>query len=134
MIDTNWIDNGPGWVGVLVRSPETLRSLSPTMPDHTKYAVAALTEATDAAGLEAPALEVRAFFSAGGTREDPVTGSANGSLAQWLLGAGRIAAPYIAAQGLSMGRNGRVYISQTSDGEVWVGGDAITGIDGEVRL
>jgi PhzF family phenazine biosynthesis protein len=132
VVDTSWADNGPGWIGVLVTDVDVLRALTPTWDSiEVKAGVAALTGATEPG---APALEVRAFFHAGGTREDPVTGSLNGSLGQWLLGNGTLAAPYIASQGVSMGRNGRVYVSQADDGGVWIGGDAVTGVNGTVML
>lgn len=132
VVDTSWADNGPGWIGVLVRDVDILRGLTPNWDSvEIKAGVAALTGATrpnDAA------LEVRAFFYAGGNREDPVTGSLNGSLAQWLVGNGTIAAPYIASQGVSMGRDGHVFVSQADDGGIWIGGDAVTGVDGTVAL
>jgi predicted PhzF superfamily epimerase YddE/YHI9 len=92
------------------------------------------------AGLYPPgspaALEVRALFSKGdGTSaEDPVTGSLNASLAQWLIATGRVSAPYVASQGTVLGRRGRVHISGDSDGQVWVGGGTITCISGSVAL
>jgi len=132
VVATAWADNGPGWIGVLLHDVEVLRSLRPNWDRvEIKAGVAALT------GLHGPgdpSLEVRAFFHAGGTREDPVTGSLNGSLAQWLLGNDTLTAPYIASQGVSMGRDGRVYVSQDDDGEIWIGGDAVTGIQGTVDL
>ncbi|MGZ0178011.1 MAG: PhzF family phenazine biosynthesis protein [Acidimicrobiales bacterium] len=132
VVDTSWADNGPGWIGVLVTNVDVLRALTPTWDSiEIKAGVAALTGATEPG---VPALEVRAFFHAGGTREDPVTGSLNGSLGQWLLGNGTLVAPYIASQGVSMGRNGRVYVSQADDGGVWIGGDAVTGVNGTVAL
>ena len=64
----------------------------------------------------------RAFFPKDGVLvEDPVTGSLNASLAQWLLGNGRASAPYVARQGTALGRSGRVHISRDGDGEIWVG-------------
>jgi len=132
VVATEWCDNGPGWVGVLVDSVDTLRSLTPTWSQvEVKAGVAALTPATNPTE---PALEVRAFFAAGGSREDPVTGSLNGSLAQWLLANGTLQAPYVASQGTSMGRDGRVHIDEDADGSIWVGGAAVTGIDGTVEL
>lgn len=132
VVDISWADNGPGWIGILVTDVDVLRSIEPSWNRiDIKAGVAALTGQSKA---QEPAIEVRAFFYAGGTREDPVTGSLNGSLAQWLLGNGTLQAPYVASQGVSMGRNGRVYISQADDDGIWVGGDAVTGIDGNVRL
>lgn len=131
VVDVAWADNGPGWIGILVGDVGILRALKPGWSRiEVKAGVAALV---DSAGGGEPALEVRAFFNAGGTREDPVTGSLNGSLAQWLLGNGTLTAPYVASQGVSMGRNGRVHVSQADDGGIWIGGDAVTGIDGTLR-
>ena len=80
------------------------------------------------------AVEVRAFFRAGAQSvEDPVTGSLNAALAQWLLADGTLTAPYVAAQGTALGRAGRVFIDQ-ADGEIWVGGDAVTCIDGAIDI
>jgi len=76
---------------------------------------------------------VRAFFPVDeALREDPVTGSLNASLAQWLLGNGAVTAPYRASQGAVLGRDGVVHIDQTQDGEIWVGGDTVTCVDGTV--
>lgn len=129
VVATAWADNGPGWIGILVDSVATLRGLDPSWERlDINPGVAALTGGAD------PALEVRAFFYAGGTREDPVTGSLNGSLAQWLLAEDRIQAPYVSSQGTSMQRDGRVYIDQVEAGGIWVGGHAVTGVDGVVNL
>lgn len=132
VVTTSWVDNGPGWIGVLVDSVETLRSLEPTW--HRLDANAGVAARTGLTGAHEPALEVRAFFYAGGSREDPVTGSLNGSLAQWLVGEGVMQAPYVASQGTSIGRDGSVFIDQADDGGIWVGGSAVTGISGEVDL
>lgn len=127
VLDMEWIDNGPGWLGVLLDTPETLRALRPTLRAGDDIGVAAIT------GHDDPALEVRAFFDAAGTREDPVTGSLNGSLAQWLLGSGRLSAPYVASQGRQIERDGVVVIDQDDDG-IWVGGQVVTGVAGHVHL
>lgn len=68
-----------------------------------------------------------------GVREDPVTGSLNAALAQWFIADGILAAPYVASQGTALGRRGRVHVSE-ADGEIWVGGDAVTCIDGQVEV
>jgi predicted PhzF superfamily epimerase YddE/YHI9 len=81
------------------------------------------------------AFEVRAFFAVGGlTVEDPVTGSLNASLAQWLLRTNRASAPYVASQGTALGRRGRVHISRDADGTIWTAGGTVTCITGEVDL
>ena len=83
---------------------------------------------------EEPALEVRAFAAPMGIAEDPVTGSLNASLAQWLIAAGELPASYIAAQGTALGRAGRVHVERDADGQVWVGGDCVRVVQGEVLL
>ena len=81
-----------------------------------------------------PDLLVRAFAAPIGVNEDPVTGSLNASLAQWLIADGHLPASYVASQGQALGRDGRVHIAQDADGQVWVGGDVVTCITGEVTL
>jgi len=75
---------------------------------------------------------VRAFVGRGGY-EDPVTGSLNASLAQWLMGAGLIKSPYIAAQGTILQRNGRVHLRKDND-NIWVGGHVVEVIRGEIAV
>src|SRR5690606_31548227 len=85
--------------------------------------------ARQAAAAAAPAsidLEVRAFAAPIGVEEDPVTGSLNASLAQWLIADGRLPARYVAGQGQCLGRDGRVHVERDADGQVWVGGDVAT--------
>ena len=81
------------------------------------------------------AIEVRAFFPKDGMLvEDPVTGSLNASVAQWLLGTGRLAAPYVASQGTALGRAGRVHVTQDDDGTIWIGGGTVTCIEGRIEI
>jgi len=81
------------------------------------------------------AIEVRAFVRSGDTTiEDPVTGSLNASLAQWLVDTGRVSAPYVAAQGTALGRSGRVHIFRAADGQIWVGGGTRTCVSGYAEL
>jgi PhzF family phenazine biosynthesis protein len=129
IVDAAWADNGPGWVAVLLESADAVLALSPGFVDLELGVIG-----PHPAGSEA-AFEVRAFFPKdGATTEDPVTGSLNASLAQWLLATGRASAPYIASQGTALGRLGRVHISQDHDGTLWVGGGTLTCIEGEVEL
>ena len=128
MVDIQWADNGPGWVAVLLDSAEAVLAIQP----------GTVSMDIGVAGLYPPgspeALEVRAFSGQVSTVEDPVTGSLNASLAQWLLGTGRLQAPYVASQGTALGRRGRVRISQDGDGQVWVGGSVVTCINGTVEI
>jgi PhzF family phenazine biosynthesis protein len=82
-----------------------------------------------------PDLEVRFFFDRGdGVGEDPITGSFNASLAQWLIAERHAPQQYLAAQGTCIGREGRVHIAQDAQGQVWVGGDSVTCVQGQVNI
>jgi PhzF family phenazine biosynthesis protein len=129
IVDAQWADNGPGWVAVLLESADAVLALEPQFTELDLGVVGPHPEGS------AEAFEVRAFFPKGGALvEDPVTGSLNASLAEWLLRTGRAQAPYIASQGTVLGRAGRVHISQDADGTIWVGGGTVTCISGEVDL
>jgi len=81
------------------------------------------------------AFEVRAFFPGNnGMAEDPVTGSLNAALAQWLIGAGIAPPQYVASQGTALGRAGRVHVQRDAAGEIWIGGASVSCVDGQVRL
>jgi PhzF family phenazine biosynthesis protein len=129
IVDLQWADNGPGWIAVLLSGAEAVLKVRPG-PGDLDVGIAGPYPPG------APAdFEVRAFFPAGGvTVEDPVTGSFNAALAQWLLGAGLAGAPYLVQQGTVLGRRGQVRITQDGDGQVWVGGRAVTCVAGTVEL
>lgn len=125
-----WVDNGPGWIGVLLDSAQDVLELEIDRD---------VLEGLDVGVIgphpgDGPAdFEVRAFFSGGGVFEDPVTGSLNASLAQWLIGSGLAPPRYRARQGTAMGRAGMVDIAQDG-GRIWVGGMCTTCIEGSARL
>jgi len=126
-----WCDNGPPWRGVMLRSADQVLALRPD-----GQALGGLFT-----GVVAPrpagddcAFEVRAFFPGhGGLAEDPVTGSLNAALAQWLIGAGLAPERYVAAQGTALGRAGRVHVARDG-GTVWIGGESVGCIEGHVTL
>ncbi len=127
IVASQWIDNGPGWIGILLADPNRLLALEPLFSTY-DIGVMALTPEAETA------IEVRAFFPKdGAVVEDPVTGSLNASLAQWLLADDILQAPYVASQGTALGRAGRVHVSQDAD-DVWVGGSTVTCIEGTVAL
>lgn len=129
ILDAQWADNGPGWVAVLLADADAVLALEPGLVDLFVGVVGPYPEGSP------QAFEVRAFLpKAGSTVEDPVTGSLNASLAEWLLGSGRASTPYVASQGTALGRSGRVHISRDADGTIWVGGGTITCVAGEVEL
>jgi PhzF family phenazine biosynthesis protein len=129
IVDLQWADNGPGWIAVLLASAEAVLAIQP-QPGDLDVGVAGPHQPGGPA-----AFEVRAFFPGNGvTYEDPVTGSFNASLAEWLLSTGRAQAPYLARQGTALGRSGQVRITQDADGQVWVGGSVVTCVSGTVDL
>ena len=131
------LDNGPVWLGLLLDSAETVLGLT---PDHARLKdlgqdVGVTHIAPDAGANPArPGAVVRAFAAPMGNPEDPVTGSLNASLAQWLIAEGLAPTRYLVAQGECLGRAGRVYIRQDAQGQVWVGGHTVTCIEGTALL
>ncbi len=132
ILQCRWVDNGPGWVGIMLPSAEAVLALHPT-PDGRPFDIGVVGRYPG--GAEA-ACEVRAFFTdeRQGLMEDPVTGSLNAALAQWLVAEHVLAPPYVVSQGTAMGRLGRVHISQDATGAIWVGGATSTVIEGSVEL
>lgn len=145
ILDAQWADNGPGWIAVRLASGHDVLAIEPDFGAVDSYdigvvgpnpvgVVGPMHPGSGNSPPDAPAIEVRAFFRAGGrAAEDPVTGSLNAALAQWLLGSGELTAPYVAVQGTALGRDGRVHVDQAG-GEIWIGGDAVTCIDGKVAV
>ena len=136
-----WCDNGPNWRGVMLRSAEQVLALKPDGAVLAGLDVGVVGP-RGKVGVTAPQapggdtdFEVRAFFPGNnGLTEDPVTGSLNAALAQWLMGAGLAPARYVAAQGTVLGRAGRVHIERDAQGTIWVGGDSVSCISGQVTL
>lgn len=129
IVDARWVDNGPGWVGVLLTDADAVLALRPSTIDLDVGVVGPYPPGA------AEAIEVRAFFPKDGTMvEDPVTGSLNASVAQWLLDSGRLTAPYVASQGTALGRSGRVHVRRDDDGTIWVGGVTTTRVTGTVEF
>lgn len=133
IVDAQWADNGPGWAAILLDSAEEVLAIEPERAYAKRLDIGIV--GPHAPGSEV-AFEIRAIFSDHRLSliEDPVTGSLNASIAQWLLSSGRAKAPYVAAQGVKVGRAGRIYIEQDSGGGVWVGGKTTTLFSGEHAL
>jgi PhzF family phenazine biosynthesis protein len=130
VVDAQWADNGPGWVALLLRDAKTVLALHPNAVDSGRFgAVGVIGPHPPGAEVD---FEVRAFIPVQGQGEDPVTGSLNAALGEWLIGTGRAPSSYVVAQGTVIGRRGRVYVTDV-DGEVWVGGDTVTGVTGMVN-
>ena len=132
VLDLAWVDNGPGWIGVELRSVAAVLAVEPDpAARHLNVGVVGRYADGDPAA-DGRDVEVRAFFSDGAPlAEDPVTGSLNAGLGQWLIGAGRLPRRYVAGQGQRLLRDGRVHVEAVGD-DVRVGGDVVTVVRGEV--
>jgi len=125
VVAAQWIDNGPGWLGIQLRDAAAVLAVEPAGSHSQRIDIGLV-------GLHGPesphAYEVRAIFSDpyGGLIEDPVTGSLNASAAGWMIAAGKAAAPYTATQGARLGRSGLIRIEQDESGTIWVGGKTDT--------
>jgi PhzF family phenazine biosynthesis protein len=126
-----WVDNGPGWCAVMLRSAAEVLAVKPdwALLGNVKLGLVG----AQPAGHDAR-FEVRAFVPGLGVPEDPVTGSLNAGLAQWLTGAGLAPPAYVAAQGTALGRDGRVHVQRDEAGDLWIGGEVAAVIEGEVTL
>jgi len=130
VVASNWVDNGPGWLALLLRSRDEVLALRPDYAVLAGLRVGVVAPWDRAADGPDAQFEVRAFSDG---YEDPVTGSLNASLAQWLIGSGIAPPQYVASQGTALGRRGRVQAEQ--DGaEIWIGGAVTTCIAGTVTL
>jgi PhzF family phenazine biosynthesis protein len=129
VIDMAWADNGPGWVAVLLESAERVLALEPDFVAMGSYDIGVIGPHGDTSDAD---IEVRAFCPEMGIGEDPVTGSLNASIGQWLAGS-RLPSSYVAAQGTAIGRRGRVHVDLEGD-TLWVGGEALTTVTGHVAL
>jgi PhzF family phenazine biosynthesis protein len=128
ILDAAWVDNGPGWVAVLLTDADRVLALEPDFG-----AFEGLEVGVVGAYADGPVdVEVRAFCPGYGITEDPVTGSLNAGIGQWLAG-GRLPASYVASQGTALSRAGRVHVALEGE-TVWVGGDTRTTIAGSVDL
>jgi PhzF family phenazine biosynthesis protein len=131
IVDAQWADNGPGWVAVLLRDADAVLALQP--PGRSMGTIHHIGVVGPYPPGSECAFEIRAFTSLISTGEDPVTGSLNASVAQWLIAAGHAPASYVASQGTQLQRRGRIYLDQV-DGQVWVGGNTVVGVTGSVNL
>lgn len=125
-----WLDNGPKWLCLLLRDAEAVLRIE---PDHAVLKGLANVGVVGAHASGDVQYEVRAFAAPMGIPEDPVTGSLNAGIAQWLIGEGIAPSRYVAAQGTRMERAGRVHVERDGD-TIWVGGNSVSCIRGELGL
>lgn len=131
VVDATWADNGPGWVVLLLGSAASVLNLAPKRSYPTRADVGVVGPYPTGNPV---AFELRAFFTdhQGVVREDPVTGSLNASVAQWLFSTARARDHYVATQGTALGRHGRIHLTQDATGQVWVGGRTATMFRGQL--
>ncbi len=129
VVDAQWVDNGPGWVAVLLESASQVLAVEPGIVDLDIGVVGPYEPGAEAA------FEIRAFFPLNGaTVEDPVTGSLNASVAGWLTRTERAHPPYLVTQGRRIGRDGRVYVTRDDWVTIWIGGSSVTCVRGEIEI
>ncbi|UTH73454.1 PhzF family phenazine biosynthesis protein [Chromobacterium sp. IIBBL 290-4] len=133
IVDAQWVDNGAGWLAVMLANRQQVLDLKPDYPALIGLAVGVIAPCDPQHDDSDAQFEVRAFIAGDGMPEDPATGSLNAGIAQWLLGAGMAPASYRVSQGLSMGRAGRIEVEQVGD-DVWIGGNAVSCIEGRLTL
>lgn len=129
ILDASWTDNGPGWVSLLLRSRADVIGIEPDFAALGGFKLGVVARCQQDDGIDAD-FEVRAFFEGG---EDPVTGSLNAGVAQWLIGAGVAPERYVASQGTVLGRAGRVSVDKIGD-DIWIGGQVTSLIEGKITL
>ena len=128
---SNWVDNGPGWVAVMLASRDDVLALRPDFIAMAGLKVGVIAPfPADERGAH---FEVRAFVPSLGVPEDPVTGSLNAGIAQWLIGVGLAPQRYMASQGTVLGRAGRVHVDQVG-ADIWIGGDSVACVEGTLTL
>ena len=131
VVASNWVDNGPGWIGLMLTSAQRVLDVRPDFAALGDHEVGLIGPHRD--GPDGVDYEVRAFAPGDGVPEDPVTGSLNAGFAVWLRSTSEVPASYVAAQGTAMGRAGRVYVDDDGS-RIWVGGRSTTTISGTVSL
>jgi PhzF family phenazine biosynthesis protein len=131
LVAAQFLNNGPNWLSLELDSAATVLALAPDAARMKRFASVGVVGAHPAGGE--CAFEVRAFIGRPSLYEDPVTGSLNAGLGEWLIGSGRAPERYVAAQGTRLGRAGRVAIAREG-ATTWVGGATVTCIRGDVEL
>ncbi|WP_334597334.1 PhzF family phenazine biosynthesis protein [Pseudomonas alvandae] len=133
IVDAQWVDNGAGWLALLLKDRQQVLTLKPDYYQLRDLAVGVVAPWDPVVDGDAAQFEVRGFIAGDGMPEDPATGSLNAGLAQWMLSKGLAPSAYVVSQGVTMGRAGRIHVERIGD-EVWIGGAVVTCINGELTL
>jgi PhzF family phenazine biosynthesis protein len=131
---SNWVDNGSGWLTIMLRSREEVLALRPNYSTLAGLKVGVFAAFNAVKDGKSAQFEVRAFSAEAAVgREDPVTGSLNAGMARWLIESRIAPSEYVVSQGTVLKRKGRVYIEQDGS-QIWVGGTIRTCVMGELTL
>ncbi len=133
ILEARWVDNGAGWLALRLTDRASVLALKPDYAQLGGLAIGVFAPWDPLLDGEEAQFEVRAFIPGDGMPEDPVTGSLNAGIAQWLLSAGLAEDSYVVSQGTVLGRQGRVYVQRLGD-DIWIGGEVVTCIEGGVDL
>lgn len=133
IVDAQWVDNGAGWLALLLKDRQQVLALKPDYYQLRDLAVGVVAPWDPEVDGDAAQFEVRGFIAGDGMPEDPATGSLNAGLAQWMLSKGLAPSAYVVSQGVTMGRAGRIHVERIGD-EVWIGGAVVTCINGVLTL
>jgi PhzF family phenazine biosynthesis protein len=133
IVDAQWVDNGAGWLALLLKDRQQVLTLKPDYYQLRDLAVGVVAPWDPEVDGDAAQFEVRGFIAGDGMPEDPATGSLNAGLAQWMLSKGLAPSAYVVSQGVTMGRAGRIHVERIGD-EVWIGGAVVTCINGVLTL
>ncbi|MBJ2349772.1 MULTISPECIES: PhzF family phenazine biosynthesis protein [Pseudomonas] len=133
IVDAQWVDNGAGWLALLLKDRQQVLTLKPDYYQLRDLAVGVVAPWDPVVDGDAAQFEVRGFIAGDGMPEDPSTGSLNAGLAQWMLSKGLAPSAYVVSQGVTMGRAGRIHVERIGD-EVWIGGAVVTCINGVLTL
>ncbi|MEH6353404.1 PhzF family phenazine biosynthesis protein [Pseudomonas sp. 3JA] len=133
IVEAQWVDNGAGWLALMLKDRQQVLTLDPDYPQLLDLAVGVIAPWDRAVDGDEAHFEVRGFIAGDGMPEDPATGSLNAGLAQWMLAKGLAPTSYVVSQGLTMGRAGRIHVEQLGD-DVWIGGAVVTCINGSLTV
>lgn len=133
ILEARWVDNGAGWLALRLADRASVLALKPDYAQLRGLAIGVFAPWDPLLDGQDAQFEVRAFIPGDGMPEDPVTGSLNAGIAQWLLSAGLSEDSYVVSQGTVLGRQGRVYVQRLGD-DIWIGGEVVTCIEGGVEL
>ena len=128
------VNVGPRWVIAEMPSEAAVRGCTPDLGILAAYDRAhGVTGQTIFARTAHGDAVVRSFAAGDGIAEDPVCGSGNGAVAAYRRWSGSGEGDYTASQGREIGRDGVIGV-RFNGGEIYVGGQCVTVIEGVVRI